>query len=187
MNKVLVGGAVAAAALLSVGLVARGDEERPLNVVPSVDLARYQGRWYEVARLPNSFQNKCAGEVTADYALREDGSITVVNRCRRHDGSVTEAKGVAKRAGEDKPTSMLRVRFAPGYLSFLPFVWGNYQVIALADDYSHAMVGSPDRKYLWILSREPRLDEAAYQRLAAAAREQGFDVGRLRRTRQEVN
>ncbi|MDQ3920158.1 MAG: lipocalin family protein, partial [Acidobacteriota bacterium] len=83
------------------------------------------------------------------------------------------------------PNSRLKVRFAPGLLSFLPFVWGDYQIIELAPDYSHALVGEPGRKYLWILSRTPRMDEATYRRLTERAASEGFDVSRLIRTRHE--
>ena len=166
---------------LFVVLVARaeGKQKEPLRVVGSVDLARYQGRWYEVARLPNRFEEKCAGDVTAEYTLRADGRVGVVNSCRRKTGETTAAEGVARLADRRGPNSRLKVRFAPSFLSFLPFVWGDYQIIELAPDYSHAVVGSPDRKYLWILSRNPRMDEATYLRLVEAAGSQGFDVSRL--------
>ncbi|HEX8337437.1 MAG TPA: lipocalin family protein [Pyrinomonadaceae bacterium] len=158
-------------------------EEEPLRVVPSVDLPRYAGLWYEVARLPNRFEEKCAGDVSADYTLRADGRLKVVNRCRRGDGEMAEVVGEAKPADKNGPNSRLKVRFAPAFLSFLPAVWGDYQIIGLAPDYTHAVVGSPDRKYLWVLSRNPLMDEAAYLRLLEAARSQGFDVGRIIRTK----
>ncbi len=167
--------------VLLVALVVRaeGKDKQPLRVVESVDLSRYAGRWYEVARLPNRFEEKCAGDVTAEYTLREDGRVRVVNGCRKSDGRVSAAEGVAKLADRRGPNSRLKVRFAPSFLSFLPFVWGDYQIIELAPDYGHALVGSPDRKYLWILSRTPQLDAATYQRLTEAARSQGFDVSKL--------
>jgi apolipoprotein D and lipocalin family protein len=161
-----------------------GKEKEPLRVVPSVDLPRYAGLWYEVARLPNRFQEKCAGDVRAEYTLQSADRLKVVNRCRKQDGKTTEAVGVARLADKKGPNSRLKVRFAPAFLSFLPMVWGDYQIIELAPDYTHAVVGAPDRKYLWILSRTPQLDEATYQRLAEAARAQGFDVSRLMRTKQ---
>ena len=158
-------------------------EKEPLRVVPSVDLARYAGLWYEVARLPNRFEEKCAGDVTAEYTLKGRDRLKVVNRCRKQDGRMTEAVGDARLADEEGPNSRLKVRFAPAFLSFLPLVWGDYQLIELAPDYTHVVVGAPDRKYLWLLSRNPRMDEATYLRLLEAARSQGFDVSRLIRTR----
>ena len=169
--------------LLAAMLVkAERKEKEALRVVPSLDLPRYAGLWYEVARLPNRFEEKCAGDVTAEYTLKEKGRIRVVNRCRKRDGKLTEAVGEAKRADRSGPNSKLKVRFAPGLLSFLPFVWGDYQIIELAPDYTYAVVGAPDRKYLWVLARNPRMDEATYLRLLDAARSQGFDVSRMIRT-----
>ena len=174
-----------ACALLALVAVARADKRRePLRVVPSVDPVRYAGRWYEIARLPNPFQNKCAGDVTADYAVRAGGGFDVLNRCRRADGTVTSAKGRARAADRRGPNSKLEVRFAPGYLSFLPFVWGDYQVIDLAPDYSYALVGEPGREYLWVLSRTPRMDEETYGRAVARAAAEGFDVSKLMKTEQ---
>jgi apolipoprotein D and lipocalin family protein len=150
--------------------------DRPLSVVASVDLARYAGTWYEVARLPNRFQDHCAGDVRATYVLRPDGRITVANQCRTSDGGIDRAEGVARLADEKGSTAKLKVRFAPAWLSWLPMVWGDYQIMELAPDYSHVLVGTPDRAYLWILARTPGLDEATRLRLTEAAARQGFDV-----------
>ena len=158
--------------------------QSPLKVVENLDLNRYAGKWYEAARLPNRFQEKCSAEVTADYALQTDGNITVVNRCRLANGKMTEAKGLAKKAQKDGKNSILKVRFAPSFLSFLPQVWGDYQVLALGPMYDYAVVGDPERKYLWILSRSPQLTDTIYAEAVRHAREQGFDVGKLQRTAQ---
>ncbi len=149
-----------------------------------VDLARYAGRWYEIARLPNRFQQQCAGDVAATYTLRPDGRVTVVNECRKRDGQVTRVEGVARRADEKGPASRLKVRFAPSFLSFLPFVWGDYWILELDREYRHALVGDPSLKYLWVLSRDPVIDEQTYDGLVAAARRLGFDAARLVRTPQ---
>jgi apolipoprotein D and lipocalin family protein len=182
MNKKI---AAAGLLLLFAALLVKAErkEREPLRVVPAVDLPRYAGLWYEVARLPNRFEEKCAGDVTAEYTLKSSGRLKVVNRCRKQDGGQTEAVGEAKLADRKGPNSRLKVRFAPSFLSLLPFVWGDYQIMELAPDYTHAVVGSPDRKYLWFLSRTPQMDEATYQRLSEAARSQGFDVSRLIRTK----
>ena len=149
-----------------------------VRTVPAVDLDRYAGDWFEVARYPNRFQRECAGDVRASYARRGDGDIDVINRCTRADGSTIEARGLA-RIADGQTRAKLKVRFAPAALSFLPFVWGDYWIIGLGADYSWAVVGSPDRKYLWILARTPRLDGATYERALAAARADGFDTGKL--------
>jgi apolipoprotein D and lipocalin family protein len=156
----------------------------PLPTQDWVDLERYAGRWYEIARLANRFQEQCAGDVAASYTLRPDGRVTVVNECRRTDGTVTRAEGVARRADAKGPASRLKVRFAPAFLSFLPFVWGDYWIVELDRDYRHAVVGDPSRRYLWILSRRPEMDEATYASLVDRARGLGFDTSRLLRTRQ---
>ena len=155
----------------------------PVRTVDAVDLNRYLGEWLEIARFPNRFQRDCAGDVRATYSRRADGRIDVVNRCRRPDGSVNEAHGVA-RVVDERTSARLKVRFAPAALSFLPFVWGDYWIIGLADDYSWAVVGSPDRKYLWVLARNPALDPGSYEAALAAARANGFDVARLTTTSQ---
>lgn len=160
-------------------------DTKELRTVPSIDLQRYAGRWYEVARYPNRFQKNCAGDVAAEYSLREDGKVNVVNRCRKTNGKTQVAEGVARVVNKET-NAQLEVRFAPKFLSFLPFVWGDYYVIDLAPDYSYALVGSPDRKYLWILSRIPQPDEAIFSRASKAARANNFDPNRLVRTPQSA-
>lgn len=173
---------IAVASLAIIALmtpVSRDTSPGAVRPVETVDLARYAGRWYEVARFPNKFQAECAGETTADYELLPNGQMRVVNACRRADGEITRAEGRARVARADGPTSMLKVRFAPGFLAFLPMVWGNYWILDLTEDYRAALVGEPDRAYLWILSRTPQLDQPTYQGMVASAAAQGFDVTRL--------
>jgi apolipoprotein D and lipocalin family protein len=159
-----------------------GGQSPPVRTVEKVDLDRYVGEWFEIARFPNRFQRKCAGDVRASYAKRADGRIDVVNRCRTSDG-MTEAHGIA-RIADTRTFSKLKVRFAPAALSFLPFVWGDYWILGLADDYSWAVVGSPDREYLWILARTAVIGEDTYQSAVAVARANGFAIERLEKTAQ---
>lgn len=175
------------AVLLSLLVAAAGPsasaEEAALAPVPALDLQRYAGVWYEVARLPFRFQEKCAHSVVVRYSVREDGRLGVVNECVEKDGRVSRANGVARLADPKGPPSRLKVRFAPAFLSFLPAVWGDYWVIDLAPDYSWAVVGEPKRQNLWILGRSPRMPEPLYAGiLARAAR--FYDVSRVRRTEQ---
>jgi apolipoprotein D and lipocalin family protein len=169
--------------LLALSLAASGDTP-PVRAVPSVDLGRYIGRWYEIARYPNRFQKSCAGDVTAEYERREDGRVRVVNRCKRADGSLNEAEGLAK-VVDGSANARLKVRFAPSWLGVFPFVWGDYWVIGLADDYRWAVVGTPDRKYLWVLSRSPKMSDQDWETALGIVRENGFEPARLERTAQQ--
>jgi apolipoprotein D and lipocalin family protein len=155
----------------------------PVRTVPAVDLNRYLGDWFEIARLPNRFQADCAGDVRATYALAAEGRLSVTNRCRRQDGTVVEATGMAK-VVDAESSARLKVRFAPAFLAFLPIVWGDYWILGLADDYSWALVGSPDRKYLWVLSRTPSMDPTSYAKAVAVAKVNGFAIDALVTTSQ---
>lgn len=169
--------------LAATGLSASAASAAPPPSLPNVpvaevDLARYAGTWYEQAHLPMFFQRKCVADTTADYSLAPDGTVAVVNRCRKADGSFNEVRGVARKV--DGRSSTLEVRFAPRWLSWLPMVWGDYWVIALDEaDYQWAMVGAPDADYLWILSRTPRLDQDVRARLVEQARAMGYPVAKL--------
>jgi apolipoprotein D and lipocalin family protein len=173
---------LAAAAVLQ-ATAAAAQTPGPVRTVPFVDLDRYVGDWHEIARLPNRFQRRCVGDVRASYARRADGRLDVVNQCRTGDGRIL-ARGIA-RVVDDRTFARLKVRFAPAWLTFLPFVWGDYWIIGLAEDYSWAVVGSPDREYLWILARTPRLDEKSAAAARDVARANGFDVERLIQTARE--
>lgn len=165
---------LAAAATLQ---LASAQPPAPVRAVPFVDLDRYLGDWFEIARFPNRFQRQCVGDVRATYARRPDGRLDVVNRCRTAEGE-TEARGVA-RIVDERTFAKLKVRFAPAWLSWLPITWGNYWIIGLAPEYTWAVVGEPSRDYLWILARTPQLDAESLAAARAAARASGYDVERL--------
>lgn len=152
----------------------RAEPNRPVD---HVDLARYAGTWYEQARLPMYFQRHCARDTHARYTLRADGRIDVLNRCTRRDGSVQQAAGLARRVGGS--TSRLEVRFAPAAFAFLPFVWGDYWIVGLDADYRWALVGSPGRDTLWILSRARTIAPTLRTELVERARAMGYPVERL--------
>ncbi len=151
-------------------------DQPPLPTVPALDLPRYLGTWYEIDRLPMRHEPEDATDVSAHYTLDEDGSIRVRNRCLR-GGELVEAIGQAKPI--DASNSRLEVSFLPEGLRWIPFTRGDYWVILVDGGYTAALVGSPDRKYLWLLSREPRMDEITRQHYIAYARQQGFDVDRM--------
>ena len=149
--------------------------DAPLPTVAQVELARYAGAWYEIALLPNRFQKQCVADTQARYRL--DGErVEVVNRCRNADGEVERAKGHAK-VVEGSGNAKLRVSF------FWPF-YGDYWVLALDPGYSQVLVGAPSRKYAWVLSRTPQMDEAALNQLLDRAAALGFDRAAFRRTPQ---
>jgi len=147
----------------------------PLAVVPDVDLTRYAGTWHEIAKYPNRFQRGCVG-ATAEYALSADGKrVDVVNRCRDADsGKERSVRGKA-RVVDPATNAKLSVTF------FWPFS-GDYWILALGTDYEYAVVGTPDRKYLWFLARTPTIEDDLYGRLVDLARERGFDPERIERS-----
>lgn len=153
----------------------------PADAVVDVDLDRYLGRWYEIASLPQYFQRGCFA-TKAFYSRRDDGRIRVLNECRDGalDGPVRRAEGVAWRVDESETAGKLKVRF------FWPFS-GHYWIIALDPDYQWAMVGHPERKYLWILARAPAMDDSSYDSLVRRAGAMGYDIGRLVRTPQPAS
>jgi apolipoprotein D and lipocalin family protein len=152
----------------------------PLATIASLDVNRYMGTWYELARYPNRFQRDCSGPAVAAYSLQPNGQVRVVNRCPQADGKTDEAIGEARRVGEPG-SARLEVRFAPAWLSWLPMVWGNYWVIDLDPAYQLSVVSEPTREYLWVLSRTPTIEPAAWEALMVRLREKGFDLSRLKK------
>ncbi len=153
----------------------------PLGVENKVDVSRYMGRWYEIARYPNSFEAGCVG-VTADYELLDDGRVGVTNTCRQGslNGKLDIIEGVA-RVTDERTNARLAVSF------FWPFE-GDYWILELGDeeDYGYAVVGEPSRKFLWILSRNPQMDEELYEDVLSRLRSKGYNRFLLERTRQRV-
>jgi len=152
-------------------------QQDTLKTVPAVDLSRYQGTWYEIGRLPLYWERNCVADVTATYTLLPNHKIQVVNRCRKADGSELVSKGTAIVADKNSPASKLKVTF------FWPFA-GDYWIIDLDPDYRWAIVGTPSRENLWLLSRTPKIDVTLLQQLLAAAKAKGFDTGRMLYARQ---
>ena len=156
--------------------------EPPVTSVPKVDLQRYAGTWYELARFPNRFQEDCASDVTATYSPNPDGSVGVVNRCRESDGDVMRSEGRATLADGDTSGAQLKVSFLPGWLQWFPLGRGDYWVVMLDPEYRYAVVSEPSREYLWILARAPTMDAPTYESLVDQLRAAGYPVGRLVRT-----
>ena len=171
--------------LATLPVFAQSGNQSPVRAVGKVDLNKYAGQWYEIARYPNKFQDQCVGNTTATYTLKGDKKIEVLNRCLKKDGTVNDAKGEAK-VVDRSTNAKLEVRFAPGFLTWLPQVWGDYWVIGLPDDYSYSVVGTPDRKYFWILSRTAAMDDSTYQEILRRAEQQGFVPSKVVKTPQGV-
>jgi apolipoprotein D and lipocalin family protein len=149
-----------------------------LSTVGSVDLSRYAGKWYEIARYPNRFQRDCESDVSAVYTLRANGKVQVVNACRKKDGSLKEARGTAK-VVDRSSNARLKVSF------FWPF-YGDYWIIGLDPEYRWAVVGEPGRKYLWVLSRATRMDDTEYQKALQVITAASYDPARLVKTKQSA-
>jgi len=158
-----------------------------LEAVPTVDLKRYQGRWYQIALYPNAFQKQCVRNTTADYQLMSNGQVIVTNTCLQADGQSSQVVGLGRikqprllyvPVGPGTP-SKLEVRFAPSWLSWVPGVWAPYWIIQLADDYRYVVVGEPNRQYLWILSRTPTLSAEDRALINGRLQQQGYDPLKL--------
>ena len=163
----------------SIGVLSAAAAEKtpPLQTVDYVDLNRYMGKWYEIASFPQRFQKGCVAS-SATYTLRKDGDVDVLNQCRDKtlDGKVRESKGKAW-VVDDKSNAKLKVRF------FWPFS-GDYWIIDLTANYHYAVVGHPNRKYLWILSRSPHMDSSTYDEIIERLKKQHYDVTKLNKTLQ---
>lgn len=173
-----------AAALIAISAYAQDSKTAPLSTVDYVDIDRYAGTWYEIARLPMPYQNQCAANVTAEYRPNDDGTITVINRCQKVDGNWSVAEGLAKATSEDN--SQLTVTFLPKIIRWLPIGQAPYWVMGLDDEYQTAMVGQPDRKYLWLLSRTPVMDSATYTAYLDKAKAEGYQLDGLIKTKHDT-
>jgi apolipoprotein D and lipocalin family protein len=160
----------------------QGDQN--VKTINALDVPRYLGTWYEIAKFPNWFQKKCVSNTKAIYTARPDGNLRVLNSCKTASGEISEAEGLARQIGA-KNSAKLEVRFAPEWLSFLPLVWGDYWVIDLDPQYQVAAVSDPKREYLWVLSRTPQLDSKVYEDLLQRLKQQHFDIQKLELTSQK--
>lgn len=159
----------------------------PITPIASLDLQRYQGTWYEIAKYPNRFQAMCVKSTSAQYAIQASGTVTVTNSCTDKTGATTTAIGEARLIGADKnpQSATLQVRFAPAWLSWLPFVWGDYWVVAIDPQYQWSIVSEPKREFLWVLSRSKQLDATAWAAIEAQIKRAGLDLSKLEKTIQD--
>jgi len=158
-------------------MITNSVKSQGLQTVPKVDLNKYAGKWYEIASYPKIFEKGCHC-TTAEYTLSDKGYVIVENRCNKDsiNGKQSYIKGKAF-VEKDSGNAKLKVQF------FWPFR-AKYWIIDLADDYSYAVVSHPNKKYLWILSRTPKMDNATYQQILSRLKEKGFDLSKLQITQQ---
>jgi len=158
--------------------------DQAVKTIAVLDVSRYLGTWYEIAKFPNWFQKKCVSNTKAVYSAKSDGNLRALNSCKTAGGDISEAEGLARQIGS-KDSPKLEVRFAPEWLSFLPLVWGDYWVIDLDPQYQLAAVSDPKREYLWVLSRTPQIDPKVYADLLQRLKQQQFDIQKLEITAQK--
>lgn len=151
------------------------------KAVDVIDVQKYAGTWYEVARLPMYFQRNCASDVQAKYSLNADKTIKVRNQCLNKEGKLDVSEGVAY--PQNDGNSQLKVSFLPKGLRWVPFSKGDYWVLRVDEDYQVALVGGPSHRYLWLLSRTPDVDEAVIEDYLNTAKAQGYDLSKLIRTK----
>lgn len=147
-------------------------QQKELKTIDYVDLKKYAGLWYEVAKIPNRFQKHCVKETTAKYTLKANGEIEVINSCVDEDGKLDKTEGVA-RVVDKKSNAKLEVSFF-SILGWRP-VWGDYWIIGLDENYQWAIIGTPSRKYGWILARQPQLDQNTLEKIYSILKEQGYN------------
>ena len=162
---------------LASGLAHAQEAPLPNTSVPALDLQRYSGQWHEIAHLPMFFQRKCVANITATYTPRADGTVGVRNACDEKDGTRSVSEGTARPVAGHP--GRLAVRFAPRWLAWAPMVWADYWVVDLDPEYRWAVVGGPDRQYLWILSRSATMPRAEYEAIRARAAQRGYPVDKL--------
>lgn len=151
------------------------------KAVDAIDVQKYAGRWYEVARLPMYFQRNCVSDVQAKYSLNSDKTIKVRNQCMNKEGKLDVSEGVAY--PQNDGNNQLKVSFLPKGLRWVPFSKGDYWVLRVDEDYQVALVGGPSHRYLWLLSRTPDMDEAVIEDYLNTAKAQGYDLSKLIRTK----
>lgn len=164
--------------ILGAGGWATAHAQKPMPTIAQVDLGKYLGVWYEIARKPMYFQNQCAKNVQAVYTLNVNGNVSVENSCVNQDGHIEQAQGEAYVVNAPH-NSKLRVSFLPESLRWLPVGRGDYWILKLDANYQTVLVGEPKRKYMWVLSREPHLSDEVLQEYLKYAQSLGYRTNDL--------
>ncbi len=183
LAKIAVGGVV----LIGLGAATLAyAQTKPLQTVDKVQLDRYLGVWYEIARKPMYFENKCSRDITATYTLNENGNVSVTNRCLSKDGQLQQSIGEA--FVQNAPfNTKLKVSFLPEAIRWLSVARGDYWILKIDDDYQTVLVGEPRRKYMWVLSRSAQPDQAVVNEYLEYAKSVGYNLTDLIHTKQTHN
>ena len=183
LAKIAVGGVV----LIGLGAATLAyAQTKPLQTVDKVQLDRYLGVWYEIARKPMYFENKCSRDITATYTLNENGNVSVTNRCLSKDGQLQQSIGEAFVHNAPFNTK-LKVSFLPEAIRWLSVARGDYWILKIDDDYQTVLVGEPRRKYMWVLSRSAQPDQAVVNEYLEYAKSVGYNLTDLIHTKQTHN
>lgn len=188
MKKIIFAAALPALLTFSAFVSAQkkdSDNKTQVQTVQVVDVKRFTGKWFEIARYPNKFQKKCVGNTTATYTTKPDGNIAVVNQCLMKDGAIGKAEGEAK-VTDAASNAKFEMNFASKFKSFLSADWDDYWVVDLDENYQYAAVSDPKRENLWILSRAPEIKDAVYQNILRRLEKLGFSPGKLTKTPQNL-
>lgn len=168
--------------LVAVQLFGQSADTKEPQTVKKVELGKYIGTWYEIAKIPNRFQSNCAKNTAATYSMNENGTIKVINRCVEEDGEIDEAEGVA-RITDTLSNAKLEVSFV-SFFGWRPF-WGDYWIIGLDENYQWAIVGHPERKYGWILSRTKSISKNTKSKIFSILKNKGYNTNEFDITVQE--
>ena len=182
LAKIAVGGVILLGLAATTMVYAQA---KPLHVADKVELDKYLGVWYEIARKPMSFQNQCDSNVTATYTFNENGNVLVDNRCTMKDGQQSHAIGEAFVQNAPYNTK-LKVSFFPEAIRWLPAGRGDYWISKIDENYQTVLVGEPSRKYMWVLSRDPHPDPRVVNEYLDYAKSVGYDLKNLIRTKHTV-
>ena len=188
MKKIILAALLPTLLIFSIFIPAQkrdSDNKTEIQTVSSVDVKRFTGKWYEIARYPNKFQKKCVGNTTATYTRKADSKIEVINQCVLKDGILGRAEGEASIA-DTASNAKFEMRFASKYKSFLSTDWDNYWIVDLDENYQYAAASDPKGENLWILSRTPEMKDAIYQNILRRVERLGFNPGRLTKTPQNL-
>ncbi|HQV23573.1 MAG TPA: lipocalin family protein [Agitococcus sp.] len=151
------------------------------QTVPKVDLNRYMGKWYEIAKIPNSFQKTCVSETTVTYTLLANHHVAGVNACKKANGELYQLKIDGK--VQDASNAKIVFKITSSWLRFIPMVRADYWIVDLAADYSYAAVATADGKYLWILARQAQLNDSVYEQILQRVAKQGFAIQKVQKNK----